>query len=85
MRGGAREGAGRKLGSNNRSVRWPIRWTEEEQQEIESAAVALGKPPSEIIRAGTLEKIRMELSKIVAPEQGASFPVVLVKKSQNKT
>jgi len=43
MRGGKRKGAGRKLGSDNRAVRWPVRWTAGEEAEIEAAAKKSGE------------------------------------------
>lgn len=60
MRGGHREGAGRKPGLNNRVARWPVRWTEAEEKAIEFAAYQSRKTPSEYIRESTLTHITGE-------------------------
>jgi len=58
MRGGSRKGAGRKPGSDNRSVRWPVRWTAGEGTEIEAAAEKAGKSPTDFIRDSALSAAR---------------------------
>lgn len=61
MRGGIRQGAGRKPGSakqDHRGTVKQIRWTAEEWQQVEQAAVSAGKTPSEFIRGATLEKVQ---------------------------
>lgn len=58
MRGGIRKGAGRKPGSDNRSVRWPVRWTAGEEMEIEAAAKRAGKSPTDFVRETALERAR---------------------------
>lgn len=58
MRGGIRKGAGRKPGSDNRAVRWPVRWTAGEEVEIEAAAKKAGKSPTDFVRETALERAR---------------------------
>jgi len=58
MRGGKRKGAGRKLGSDNRAVRWPVRWTADEEATIEVAARMAGKTPTDFIRDSALERAK---------------------------
>jgi len=58
MRGGSRKGAGRKPGSDNRSVRWPVRWTANEESEIEAASKKAGKSPTDFIRESALDAAR---------------------------
>ncbi len=55
MKGGKRDGAGRKNSENKRAVRWPIRWTAEEQQLILIASEKSGKSPTDIIRTAALD------------------------------
>lgn len=65
MKGGKRPGSGRPAGTtadNPRRVRFPVRWTEEEQRLIEQAAKHTGKSASEIIRDATMEWIFSVLS-----------------------
>lgn len=59
-RGGKRPNSGRKPGSDNRTVRWPIRWTAGEATEIESAAEKNGQSPTDFIRGSTLERARRQ-------------------------
>lgn len=60
MKGGARQGAGRKPGSPNkekkdgRNVVKQIRWTEEEWQRVVDSAAGHQMTPSEFIRWRTL-------------------------------
>lgn len=59
MRGGARKGAGRKIGSvkqDQRGTVKQVRWTAEEWQQVEQAAISAGKTPSEFVRLATLAK-----------------------------
>lgn len=60
-RGGNRQGAGRKPGSvkaDHRGTVKQVRWTEEEWQKVEQAAISAGKTPSEFIRLATLAKVQ---------------------------
>ncbi|WP_027360677.1 plasmid mobilization protein [Desulforegula conservatrix] len=63
MRGGTRQGAGRKPGSSNkekkpgRNLTKQIRWYESEWEQIEAAAEKAGMTPSEFIRNAALGKL----------------------------
>lgn len=60
VRGGSRPGSGRPPGSisaSPRRVRWPVRWTDEEQLLIERAAERTGQSVSDIIRDATMERV----------------------------
>ncbi len=58
MRGGKREGAGRKPSPETRRVRWPVRWTSDEMAEIEVAATEAGQTPTDFIRDAALNRAR---------------------------
>ncbi len=58
MRGGKRQGAGRKPRSDNRAVHRPVRWTAGEEAEIEAAAKKAGKSPTDFVRETALERAR---------------------------
>ncbi len=61
MRGGIRQGAGRKPGSaklDHRGTVKQVRWTAEEWQKVESAARSASQTPSEFVRSATLAKVQ---------------------------
>lgn len=61
MRGGTRKGAGRKPGSAKETPRntvKQVRWTVDEWEQVEQAAIFAGKTPSEFIRLATLAKVQ---------------------------
>lgn len=61
MRGGIRQGAGRKPGSAKsvpRGTVKQVRWTAAEWQQVESAAQLAAQTPSEFVRSATLAKAK---------------------------
>lgn len=64
MRGGKREGAGRKKGSVKeaaRTVTKQVRWTSKEWESVETAAAAVKETPSDYQRKATLDRISREI------------------------
>ena len=60
MRGGKRPGAGRKPSPDPAEVRWPVRWTKEEQRRVREAAESRGITPTEFIKEAAMEKCNWE-------------------------
>lgn len=56
MRGGTREGAGRKPASDKRKIHFQTRYSDKEAAQIEAAAKLAGLKPSQFVRAAALEK-----------------------------
>lgn len=58
MRGGARQGAGKKPGPAPQSTSKTIRWNPEEWAEVEQAAERAEETTSEFVRTAALERAR---------------------------
>lgn len=58
MRGGARQGAGKKPGPSPQSTSKTIRWNPAEWAEVEQAAERAEETTSEFVRTAALERAR---------------------------